>query len=355
MKVLLIKMSSMGDIFHTFPAVTDLLKFRPNIELHWVVEEGFAEIVSWHPGVARIIPIALRKWMKMRNKTAWKEFKEWKAELNKTQYDLVIDAQGLLKSLFIAKSSQSNNIQGYDRKSARESWVSYFYNQSYSVDKSLHAVQRTRILLSKIGQYQIDKHFSFGIQQYFAPIEKKQNQLIFIVGTSWTTKLWSPEQWQMLAKIAISAGYDVEIIWGTESEKLLAESIIKVCPEATRPLERMSITAVAQKLVAATAIVGLDTGFSHLAGALEVPTIALYGATSPIKVGLIGNHTRNLQLEKILDCMPCHKRQCKLLPEKSVNSPPCLANIDAVYVWEALQDKIDKSLQTLIISPETQP
>jgi heptosyltransferase-1 len=348
MKVLLIKMSSMGDIFHTFPAVTDLLKFRPDVELHWVVEEGFAEIVSWHPGVKRIIPIALRRWMTMRNKTAWQEFKQWKSELNQTQYDLVIDAQGLFKSLLIAKSSQSNNIQGYDKKSARESWVSFFYHQSYFVDKNLHAVQRTRQLLSKIGQYRMDESFTFGIQQYFAPIEKKPKQLIFIVGTSWNTKLWSAEQWKRLTKIALTEGYQVEIIWGSENEKALADSIMQACPGATRPNERMSITAVAEKLVSATAVVGLDTGFSHLAGALEIPTIALYGATSPIKVGLIGEHTHNLQLDNPLDCMPCHKRQCKLLPEKSTDCPPCLARIEAENVWLLLMKKLSDYRESLL-------
>ena len=340
MKVLLIKMSSMGDIFHTFPAVTDLIQCRPNIELHWVVEEGFAEIVSWHPGVKRIIPIALRRWMTMRNKAAWQEFKQWKSELNQTQYDLVIDAQGLLKSLVIAKSSKSNNIQGFDKKSARESWVSFFYHQSYFVDKNLHAVQRTRQLLSKIGQYQMHESFTFGIQQYFAPIEKKPKQLIFIVGTSWNTKLWAAEQWKQLTKIALAEGFQVEIIWGSENEKTLADDIMRECSGATRPCERMSITAVAEKLVAATAVVGLDTGFSHLAGALEIPTIALYGPTSPAKVGLIGEHTDNLQLENSLECMPCHKRHCKLLPEKSIDCPPCLSNIQARRVWEVLQQKI---------------
>lgn len=330
----------MGDIFHTFPAVTDLIQHRPDIELHWVVEEGFAEIVSWHPGVTRIIPIALRRWMKMRNKTAWQEFKQWKAELNQTQYDLVIDAQGLFKSLLIAKFSQSNNVQGYDKKSARESWISYFYDQGYFVDKNLHAVQRTRQLLSKIGQYHINNSFSFGIQQFFAPIEKKSKQLVFVIGTSWTTKLWAPEKWKQLTQLALSAGYQVDIMWGSEEEKNLADSIIQACPGSTRPSERMSITAVAKRLVAASAVVGLDTGFSHLAGALEIPTIALYGATSPIKVGLIGEHTHNLQLENPLDCMPCHKRQCKLLPEKSTDCPPCLAGIEAGNVWDQLLAKL---------------
>ncbi|MDF3013420.1 MAG: waaC, partial [Cellvibrio sp.] len=101
-----------------------------------------------------------------------------------------------------------------------------------------------------------------------------------------------------------------------------------------------SITTIAEKLVAAAGVVGLDTGFSHLAGALETPTIALYGATSPVKVGLIGKHTQNLQLTEALECMPCHKRHCKWLPENSTATPPCMSGISADAVWVALQQKL---------------
>ena len=341
MKILLVKMSSMGDIFHTFPAVTDLLQHRPDVELHWVVEDAFAEIVSWHPGVKKIIPVSLRRWMKMRNWQAWKEFSAWKKQLQQEQYDLVIDAQGLLKSLIVARSAKSKLIEGYDKNSARESFVSYFYHQSFEVDKEQHAVQRTRQLISKIGQYHINHHFSFGIQSFFSKVTPEPKKLVFIVGTSWSTKLWSPDGWKKLTQIALSAGYQVEIIWGSENEKALAKDIIAACPGATCPDQRMSITAVAERLVAAAGVVGLDTGFSHLAGALEVPTVALYGPTSPLKVGLIGNHTHNFYLNPPLRCMFCHKRNCKLLPAQSLETPPCLEMIQAEMVWDQLVAKLD--------------
>lgn len=333
-------MSSMGDIFHTFPAISDLKKYVPNAEIDWVVEDSFKEIVAWHPHVHKVIPVHLRRWVKQRDKQSWQEFKAWRNELRCETYDIIIDAQGLLKSAIIAKCAKGKGIDGYDKHSAREPITQLFYKRHHAVDKNQHAVERTRQLVGNALGYAPEPKLNFGINQNFVHIKKDPRKLIFIIGTSWVTKLWATEEWQDLTRIAISAGFTVEIIWGSNEEQAIADCIISACPQATRPTQRLSITTIAEKLVEAAGVVGLDTGFSHLAGALETPTIAIYGATSPLKVGLIGDHTHNLQLSDALDCMPCHKRQCKLLPENSRDTPPCMANIKAVTVWAELQKKI---------------
>ena len=340
MRILLIKMSSMGDVFHTFPAISDIKQQFPNAEIDWVVEDSFQEIVAWHPGVRKVIPINLRRWVKERNKKHWQEFKEWRKALRQTTYDHIIDAQGLLKSAIVAKCAKGNGIDGYDKKSAREPVTHWFYKRHHSVSKNQHAVKRTRQLVGKALGYIPAEKLNFGINQNFTHIIKNPHKFIFIIGTSWVTKLWATSEWQALTKIAIDAGYDVEIIWGSAEEQAIADQIIATNPTATRPKQRLSITTIAEKLVAAAGVVGLDTGFSHLAGALETPTIALYGATSPLKVGLIGKHTQNLQLPEPLDCMPCHKRYCKWLPENSTATPQCMSGIKADAVWKALQQKL---------------
>lgn len=341
MKILLIKMSSMGDIFHTFPAITDLSQQLPTAEIHWVVEAGFKEIAAWHPAVTKVIPIELRRWMKARDAQSWREFKDWKSKLQQEgTYDLVIDAQGLLKSGLVARCAKATAIHGYNRSSARETISSLFYHHGHKVAKEQHAVERTRQLFSQIFNYTPAKKLNFGINQKFAHIQKNPRKLVFIIGTSWVTKLWATSEWRKLTAIAIDAGYSVEIIWGSNQEQAIAQTIVDSCPQATRPAERMSITAIAEKLVQAAGIIGLDTGFSHLAGALETPTIALYGPTSPTKVGLIGNHTLNFQLSPPLSCMPCHKRQCKWLPENSSDTPECMSRMAAEQVWQALCEKI---------------
>lgn len=343
MKILLIKMSSMGDIFHTFPAISDIKKHFPEAQIDWVVEDSFKEIVNWHPAIHNVIPIHLRRWVKQRNKKAWQECKAWRNEVRAETYDYIIDAQGLLKSAIIAKCAKGNGVDGYDKDSAREPITRWFYKRTHFIDKDQHAVERTRQLLGKALNYTPAQRLNFGINQNFTHVQKDSRKLIFIIGTSWITKLWATSEWQALTKIAVDEGYSVEIMWGSAEERAIADHIIDFCPQATRPDQRLSITTIAEKLVSAAGVVGLDTGFSHLAGALETPTIALYGATSPIKVGLIGEHTQNLQLSEQLDCMPCHKRHCKWLPENSTTTPQCMSGIKAQQVWEALQQKIAAS------------
>lgn len=341
MKILLIKMSSMGDIFHTFPAITDLKEQHPEAVIDWVVEEGFAEIAAWHPAINRVVPVALRRWVNDKNRTSWQEFRAWRKALKAEHYDCVIDAQGLLKSALIAQCAATNILHGYDKQSAREPLSSWFYHCKHGVKKDQHAVERTRQLFASIFHYQPRQKLNFGINQYFTHVQKNPRKLVFIIGTSWVTKLWATGHWQTLAAIALEKGYSVEIIWGSESERAIADEIIASSPGAIRPPQRMSITAVAEKLVEAAGVIGLDTGFSHLAGALETPTIALYGPTSPSKVGLIGSHTCNLQMDNLLDCMPCHKRSCRLLPEHSSDTPPCMTGIPAQKVWQQLSEKLE--------------
>ena len=330
----------MGDVFHTFPAISDINQQFPNAKIDWVVEDSFKEIVDWHPGVHKVIPINLRRWVKERNKKHWQEFKDWRRALRQTSYDHIIDAQGLLKSAVVAKCAMGNGIDGYDKNSAREPITHWFYKRHHSVSKDQHAVKRTRQLVGKALGYIPEEKLNFGINQTFTHIIKNPRKFVFIIGTSWVTKLWATNEWQALTKIAIDAGYDVEIIWGSTEEQTIADQIIAANPAATRPQQRLSITTIAEKLVAAAGVVGLDTGFSHLAGALETPTIALYGATSPLKVGLIGKHTQNLQLTEAMECMPCHKRHCKWLPENSTATPQCMSGIKADAVWKALQQKL---------------
>lgn len=277
MKILLIKMSSMGDIFHTFPAISDIKKHFPAAEIDWVVEDSFKEIVAWHPQVHKMIPVNVRRWAKQRDQQSWQEFKAWRTALRSEAYDYIIDAQGLLKSAVIAKCAKGKGrgIDGYDKHSVREPITQWFYKRTHTVDKNQHAVERTRQLVGKVLGYTPEPKLNFGINQNFAHIKKDSRKLIFIIGTSWVTKLWATNEWQRLTQIAIDAGFKVEIIWGSNEEQAAADQIINSCPQATRPMQRLSITTIAEKLVEAAGVVGLDTGFSHLAGALETPTLSL--------------------------------------------------------------------------------
>jgi heptosyltransferase-1 len=336
MRLLLVKMSSMGDIFHTFPALSDLAEAIPGIEIDWVVEEGFAAVAAWHPAVRRVIPIALRRWMRARDAASWREFQAWRAALQATDYDLVIDAQGLLKSALVTRLARAQRRHGYDRHSAREAIAALGYGQRHAVNVGQHAVMRTRRLCAAALGYEPATDLRFRIREHF-PVSRPEPRIVCVIGTSWQSKLWADTHWVELARCAQATGHGVELIWGSPGERALAEQIAADCAGIEYSKERLSIAQVAQRLLTARGVAGLDTGFTHLAGALEVPTVGLFGPTSPDRVGLIGGHTTNLQLSPAMECQPCHKRTCRLLPvDANSSAAPCLARIDAARVWQQL-------------------
>ena len=334
---LLVKLSSMGDIFHSFPALSDLQQARPDVELDWLVEPQFAGIAAWHPVVRDVLPLPLRGWLKDRRLEDWRAFRAWQASMAERPYDLVLDTQGLVKSALISRCIKAQRHHGMSRDSVRESPAAAFYQERHRVAPNQHAVLRNRQLFAASFDYALPAGLNFGIQAHFAGVERHRHKLVLIPGTSWVTKLWSLTQWCQLCRLALDAGYAVEMIWGSETERQWVEQLRASLPQVQSSSHRLSIAQVAEKLVAAAGVVGMDTGFTHLAGALETPTVALYGPTSPDRVGLIGEHTANLRLRPALNCMPCHKRHCARLPKHSRDTPPCLAGLAAERVWEQLQ------------------
>ncbi len=149
MHVLIVKVSSLGDVIHTLPALTDAEKAIPGIQFDWVTEEAFTEIPAWHSAVNKVIPVALRRWKKNIFKMFFsKEYKNFKDELKSEKYDLVIDAQGLLKSGFICSLTRGK-VVGLAKNSVREKAAAWFYDESYEVSWRQHAVERTRNYLLK--------------------------------------------------------------------------------------------------------------------------------------------------------------------------------------------------------------
>ncbi len=193
MRVLLVKTSSLGDVIHTLPALTDAARAIPGIQFDWVVEEGFAEIPAWHPAVARVIPVAIRRWRKnlwqtLRN-GEWRRFKQ---RLKEVDYDLVIDAQGLLKSAWLTRYVGKTPVAGLDRDSAREPLASRFYRRAYPVAWGQHAVERTRQLFAQALDYPLPESVGdYGLdREQLADADPGAPYLVFLHGTTWDTKHW---------------------------------------------------------------------------------------------------------------------------------------------------------------------
>lgn len=295
MRVLVIKTSSMGDVIHALPALSDARRALPDIVFDWVVEEGFAEIPSWHPAVDQVIPVAIRRWRKSifrtRNSTEWREFK---AQLQKKHYDLAIDCQGLLKSAWLGTLIKAS-VAGYDRRSVREPLASLFYRQRYRVSKDLHAVERIRELFAQALGYALpQERGDYGLNpRYFCSISEEPRTIVFLHATARKDKLYPEANWRELARRLTADGYQIQLPWGSEEERERAQRIAADI-DGVEVLPRLNLHGVACVLVQARAVLAVDTGLGHLSAALSVPTLSLYGPTDPRLIGAYGKNQFHL-------------------------------------------------------------
>lgn len=336
MRVLLVKTSSMGDIIHTLPALSDAALAIPGIKFDWVVEETFTEIPSWHFAVDQVIPIALRRWRKKTFST--KTYCEWRQlakRLKEKEYDLILDAQGLVKSVWLNFLAQGTRA-GLDWSSARESLASLAYQQKYRIDFYQHAVHRMRQLFSQALNYPLPPSPpDFSIEFLKFASASTENYCVFLHGTTWHSKQWPESYWIKLAQLLAKQGYNIKISASNEEEIARAERIAKEC-EAVKILPFLSIGKMARLLAGAKAAVAVDTGFGHLAAALGVRTVSLYGATDPRFTGAIGEQSRLLKANFL--CSPCLKRTCMYKKLADV-FPACYSTLTPELVGELLSAK----------------
>lgn len=336
MNVLLIKMSSLGDIIHTLPALTDAARMRPELRFDWVVEESFAEIPGWHSQVDRVIPIALRRW----RKKPWKLWRgqEWHAfreALQAREYDYVLDAQGLLKSAWIAWQAKGPRY-GLNRDSAREPFAAHFYQHRLHVPRGEHAVIRVRQLFAQTFDYALPETLDYGLSSEDHSAEETTPRLLFFHGTTWRSKHWPEPYWAELALLAAQAGYVVRLPWGTPAEQERAARLAAQHPNIQQ-LPSTCLGDIVNELRHARAAVGVDTGLVHLAAALNVPSLSLYGATHPGLTGSFG--AGQVHLRANFPCAPCLKRICDY-HGPGQQQPACFGTLPPQLVWARLQDLI---------------
>lgn len=333
MRVLIVKTTSMGDVIHTLPALTDAARIYPDIQFDWVVEQPFAEIPRWHSRVNKVIPVAWRRWRK-NLRQSYGELTAFYRALRSEQYDLVIDAQGLIKSAVIARLSRGVRC-GLDFRSAWEPLASLAYQRRVAVLPEQHAVVRVRSLFAGVLGYPIPTDTpDYGIDCGRLPASNLTGDyLVFLHGTTWDTKHWPVAYWQALAERASVAGLTVVLPWGNEMERQRAEEIAKVSARV-HVLPKLSLAEIAGILSNAKAVVAVDTGLGHLAAALAVPTVSLYGPTDPQLTGTYGANQHHLAAK--FGCAPCLKKHCTYKGLADV-LPACFATVSPDKVWQVAQ------------------
>ncbi len=293
MRVLIVKTSSMGDVLHTLPALTDAARAIRGIHFDWVVEEGFAQIPGWHDAVDNVIPVALRRWRKAWFSAPIKaERQAFRTRLQAVNYDAVIDAQGLLKSAALVTRLAHGTKHGMDWHSAREPLASLFYSQRHRIAKPQHAVERTRELFAKSlgydkpatqGDYAIARHFLNHLNP------DAGHYAVFLHATTRDDKHWPEAHWRELIALMADSGLRIKLPWGAPHEEERARRLAEGF-DYVEVLPKMSLEEVARELAGARFVVSVDTGLSHLTAALDRPNITLYGPTDP---GLIGGYGKN--------------------------------------------------------------
>ncbi|PKO50775.1 MAG: lipopolysaccharide heptosyltransferase I [Betaproteobacteria bacterium HGW-Betaproteobacteria-20] len=287
MKLLIVKTSSLGDVVHNLPIINDINHHYPDAIIDWVVEESFAEIPRMHTRVNHVIPIALRRWRKhLLDKSTWREIREFKHLITTSHYDAIIDTQGLLKSALI--SSQANGIKhGYDRQSIREPLASYFYHQKYTVSYQQHAVIRNRTLAAlSLAYTPPETSPDYGIKAPENSLELPRPFIIALHGTSRDSKLWPTDHWITFGKLLAGHGLNMVLPWAGKAELSRANQIAQALPNA-HVLTKSSIATLAAVIAQSQAAVGVDTGLSHLAAALNKPIVAIYTDTNPALTGVM--------------------------------------------------------------------
>lgn len=293
MRVLIVKTSSMGDVLHTLPALTDAQRAIPCIQFDWVVEEGFAQIPSPHSAVERVIPVAIRRWRKARFSAPIKaERKAFRDAVRLQQYDAIIDAQGLVKSAALVTRLGRGIKHGMDWSTAREPLASLFYNCKHHIAVQQHAVERTRELFAKsLGYTKPQSQGDYAIAQHFLnDLNADAGQYaVFLHATTRDDKHWPEANWRELIGQLHNAGIRIKLPRGAPHEEARAKRLADGF-NYVDVLPRMSLEEIASVLAGAKFVVSVDTGLSHLTAALDRPNITLYGPTDH---GLIGGYGKN--------------------------------------------------------------
>ncbi len=286
-RLLVVKTSSMGDVVHALPAVSDMLASSPGLEIDWLVEKSFAAIPALHPGVRKIWPMSWRKWRgALGQRATWKAMGELRENLAAQRYDLVLDLQGLVKSAVWARQAGAP-CAGYDWASAREPLATLFYERKAAVSPRLHAIERCRQLAAAhLGSGQPSGVAVFGLRAALPAWSAPQARAVLIPCASRPEKFWPNEHWRAVLQRCEAQGLTPVVLWGNEMEQRHAQAIASGSSAVVPPF--LSVADLAAVLSGASVVVGLDTGFTHLAAAFGCPTIGIYCDHEPGLTGVTG-------------------------------------------------------------------
>jgi heptosyltransferase-1 len=287
-RILLVRLSSLGDVLHTFPAATDLRRAFPDAVLDWAVEEAYVPLARLHPGVTRAIPFALRRWRReWFRASAWRELGAFRAALREHRYDAILDTQGLLKSALVARTARGP-VHGFGPRTAREPLAARLYDTTYEFGPADHKIERYRAVAARALGYTPPPGIDYGIVAPPAPqFAPRERYCVLLHSTAREAKLWSEAAWIELARVLEARGLACVLPWGSDAERGRAERVARALSRGVVP-PRLTIEDAAGLIGHAAAVVGVDTGLMHLAAALGVPVVGVFCDSEPLDAKPLG-------------------------------------------------------------------
>src|SRR5499427_7203820 len=284
--VLFIKTSSLGDVIHHMPALTEARRQRPAARFCWVVEEAFAPLVQIHPAVSQVIPVASRRWRRAPlAPSTVREIASFRRAMRARRYDAVVDTQGLVRSALMARLARGRR-HGYDANSIRERAASWFYDVRHGVARDLHAIARNRMLTGRALGYAPDSGLDFGLERASFATAGSSYGILFH-STARPEKEWPEASWIALCRALAARGGALVLPWGTQAEHARSTRIAAAVGNARVP-DRQPLDRMARLVAGASFVVGVDTGLLHLAAALGVPLVAIFVGSEPGLTGPVG-------------------------------------------------------------------
>jgi heptosyltransferase I len=282
--ILIVKTSSLGDVVHNMPAITDLRRARPQATITWLVEEDYAPLAALHPAVTEVIPVAVRRWRRSLHRAeTWREMRAFARDLRRRRYDLVVDTQGLSRSAVLARLARGAR-HGYDWQSIRERMAALFYQSRHRVGRDLHAIERNRKLVAHSVGYAPDGPPDYGLSGLASA--GSPARAVLLHGSAQEGKEWPQAHWVVVGKALRERGFEVLLPWGTARERARSDAMAQeIGPAGVHVPDRTPLDRTARMLAESALVVGLDTGLVHLAAALGVPVVAIFAGSNPELTG----------------------------------------------------------------------
>lgn len=286
----------MGDLIHTLPVISDLRAQFPDAQIDWVSEEAYVDLPRLHPGVNRVIPLAIRRWRKqLLQRATWREIAAFKTDIQTDRYDAILDSQGLLKSAWVCAQARGASCS-FDAACIRDRFALPFYDRTLPVPRHYHVIARNRALAGLALGYTPDVKLHYGIRNVDHPLAWLPTEpfAALLVNTARAAKEWAEANWIALGCDLSAQGLRSVLTWGSLAEHARALRLSEQIPGALVAPQLSLLDATAMLSLARIAV-GVDTGFTHIANAVETPTIALFCDSDPHHAGVIGDqYTANL-------------------------------------------------------------